>query len=55
MIFEDDDGVVLEKEAGILNASLCVRTGTNNSFSKIQILLFFTVVIKIYGVIELSV
>jgi len=30
MIFEDDDGVVLEKEAGILNASLCVRTGRNN-------------------------
>ena len=30
MIFEDDDGVVLEKEAGILNASLCVRTGQNN-------------------------
>jgi len=26
MNFENDDGVVLEKEAGILNASLCVRT-----------------------------
>ena len=30
MNFEDDDGVVLEKEAGILNPSLCVRTGMNN-------------------------
>ena len=30
MNFENDDGVVLEKEAGILNASLCVRTGKKN-------------------------
>jgi len=36
MIFEDDDGVVLEKEAGILNASLCVRTGRNNIKLRLQ-------------------
>ena len=41
MIFEDDDGVVLEKEAGILNASLCVRTGKNKMNSRFSTVKFF--------------